>query len=110
MAKCKVNINNNSISNTVTKDVNKAICEYLWNGFDANASQLSIRYTKNAFNITSLEIQDNGEGIDRSSLQETLAVSRILKSYILISGVRRSKVRKEKVDIRLTVLLQKLIG
>lgn len=60
MAKCKVNINNNSISNTVTKDVNKAICEYLWNGFDANASQLSIRYTKNAFNITSLEIQDNG--------------------------------------------------
>lgn len=71
MAKRKVNITNNSISNTVTKDVNKAICEYLWNGFDANASQLSIRYTKNVFNITSLEIQDNGEGIDRSSLQET---------------------------------------
>lgn len=71
MTKRKVNITNNSISNTVTKDVNKAICEYLWNGFDANASQLSIRYTKNAFNITSLEIQDNGEGIDRSSLQET---------------------------------------
>lgn len=71
MAKRKVNITNNSISNTVTKDINKAICEYLWNGFDANASQLSIKYTKNAFNITSLEILDNGEGIDRSSLQET---------------------------------------
>lgn len=71
MAKRKVNITNNSISNTVTKDVNKAICEYLWNGFDANASKLNIKYTADAINITSLEIHDNGDGIDRSSLQET---------------------------------------
>lgn len=71
MAKRKVNITNNSISNTVTKDVNKAICEYLWNGFDANASKLDIKYTADAFNVTSLEIHDNGDGIDRSSLQET---------------------------------------
>ena len=71
MAKCKVNITNNSISTTVTKDVNKAICEYLWNGFDANASKVDIRYTTDALNITSLEICDNGEGIDRSSLHET---------------------------------------
>lgn len=94
MAKCKVNINNNSISNTVTKDVNKAICEYLWNGFDANASQLSIRYTKNAFNITSLEIQDNGEGIDRSSLQETFGCfqdSQKLHTYQWSSQVKGKK-------------------
>ena len=94
MAKCKVNINNNSISNTVTKDVNKAICEYLWNGFDANASQLSIRYTKNAFNITSLEIQDNGEGIDRSSLHETFGCfqdSQKLHTYQWSSQVKGKK-------------------
>lgn len=94
MAKCKVNITNNSISNTVTKDVNKAICEYLWNGFDANASQLSIRYTKNAFNITSLEIQDNGEGIDRSSLQETFGCfqdSQKLHTYQWSSQVKGKK-------------------
>ena len=94
MAKCKVNITNNSISNTVTKDVNKAICEYLWNGFDANASQLSIRYTTNAFNITSLEIQDNGEGIDRSSLQETFGCfqdSQKLHTYQWSSQVKGKK-------------------
>ena len=94
MAKCKVNITNNSISNTITKDVNKAICEYLWNGFDANASQLSIRYTKNAFNITSLEIQDNGEGIDRSSLQETFGCfqdSQKLHTYQWSSQVKGKK-------------------
>lgn len=94
MTKRKVNITNNSISNTVTKDVNKAICEYLWNGFDANASQLSIRYTKNAFNITSLEIQDNGEGIDRSSLQETFGRfqdSQKLHTYQWSSQVKGKK-------------------
>lgn len=94
MAKRKVNITNNSISNTVTKDINKAICEYLWNGFDANASQLSIKYTKNAFNITSLEILDNGEGIDRSSLQETFGCfqdSQKLHTYQLSSQVKGKK-------------------
>lgn len=94
MAKRKVNITNNSISNTVTKDINKAICEYLWNGFDANASQLSIKYTKNAFNITSLEILDNGEGIDRSSLQETFGCfqdSQRLHTYQWSSQVKGKK-------------------
>lgn len=94
MAKRKVHITNNSISNTVTKDVNKAICEYLWNGFDANASQLSIKYTKNAFNITSLEILDNGEGIDRSSLQETFGCfqdSQKLHTYQWSSQVKGKK-------------------
>lgn len=71
MVKRKVNITNNSISNAVTKDVNKAICEYLWNGFDARASKLEINYKCNAFNVTSLQITDDGEGIDRSTLQET---------------------------------------
>lgn len=94
MAKRKVNITNDSISNTVTKDINKAICEYLWNGFDANASQLSIKYTKNAFNITSLEILDNGEGIDRSSLQETFGCfqdSQKLHTYQWSSQVKGKK-------------------
>ena len=94
MAKRKVNITNNSISNTVTKDINKAICEYLWNGFDVNASQLSIKYTKNAFNITSLEILDNGEGIDRSSLQETFGCfqdSQKLHTYQWSSQVKGKK-------------------
>lgn len=94
MAKRKVNITNNSISNTVTKDVNKAICEYLWNGFDANASRVSIVYTSDAFNVTSLEIHDNGEGIDRSSLQETFGCfqdSKKLHTYQWSSQVKGKK-------------------
>lgn len=71
MSKRKVDINNNSISSTITKNVNKAICEYLWNGFDANASKLEINYTNDAFNITSLHIIDDGDGIDRTTLQKT---------------------------------------
>lgn len=37
MAKQLVNINDNSISRAVTSDYKKAICEYIWNGFDAMA-------------------------------------------------------------------------
>ena len=68
----KVNINNNSISNTVTGDYKKAICEFIWNGFDANAVKVEINYTANELGtISSLSVTDNGDGIDRSLLDET---------------------------------------
>lgn len=34
MAKQKVTLTDNSIKSGVTSDANKAICEYIWNGFD----------------------------------------------------------------------------
>lgn len=68
----KVNINNNSISNTVTNDYRRAICEFIWNGFDANAIKVEINYNANELgNISSFSISDNGDGIDRSLLDET---------------------------------------
>lgn len=94
MAKRKVDINNNSITSTITKDVNKAICEYLWNGFDANASKLEIKYTGNAFNITSLQISDDGDGIDRSTLHKTFGFfqdSQKTHSYQWSSQVKGKK-------------------
>jgi len=72
MARQQVNINNNSISRTVTTDYKKAICEYIWNGFDAKASIVELKYEANEFDrILSMSIEDNGEGIDRDTLDET---------------------------------------
>lgn len=72
MSRRSVTINNNSISSTATSDYKKAISEYIWNGFDANAHIVSIDYEKDEFdNIKSLSITDDGEGINRSKLGET---------------------------------------
>ena len=72
MAKQLVNINDNSISRTVTSDYKKAICEYIWNGFDAKAITVELKYEADELgNITSMSITDDGEGIDRESLHET---------------------------------------
>ena len=72
MAKQKVTITNNSIKSGVTTDVKKAICEFIWNGFDAGAVNVRINYSVNELGgISDLYIEDDGEGISRSSLNET---------------------------------------
>lgn len=72
MAKQLVKINDNSISRTVTSDYKKAICEYIWNGFDAKATTVELKYNADELgNITSMSIMDDGEGIDRENLHET---------------------------------------
>lgn len=72
MAKNKVTVTDNSIKSGVTSDANKAICEYIWNGFDAHAQHVSIRYTVNEIGtILSLSITDDGDGIKRTTLPET---------------------------------------
>lgn len=56
----------------VTSDPKKAICEYIWNGFDADATNVYIIYNANPFGtILSLSIKDDGLGINRSQLHET---------------------------------------
>jgi len=53
-------------------DYRKAIAEYIWNGFDANASRIEINFDANAVGfIDNLSITDNGTGIDISSLDDT---------------------------------------
>lgn len=72
MAKNKVTVTDNSIRSGVTSDANKAICEYIWNGFDAHAKHVSIKYKTNEIGtILSLSIIDDGDGIKRSTLPET---------------------------------------
>ncbi len=53
-------------------DYRKAIAEYIWNGFDANASRVDINFDANEVGfINKLSIIDNGIGIDISNLNET---------------------------------------
>ena len=72
MAKNKVTVTDNSIKSGVTSDANKAICEFIWNGFDAHAQHVSVEYQANELGaITSLVIKDDGDGINRATLSET---------------------------------------
>lgn len=72
MAKNKVTVTDNSIKSGVTSDANKAICEFIWNGFDAHAQHVSVEYRADEMGaITSLVIKDDGEGINYATLPET---------------------------------------
>ena len=67
-----INITSNGIQK-VLKNYNEkqALAEYLWNGFDARADRLEINYSANALGfIDSLEISDNGYGINFKNLTE----------------------------------------
>lgn len=49
----------------------QSLCEYIWNGFDAQASEIKINFTANELgNIESIIISDNGYGIPHEKLQE----------------------------------------
>lgn len=49
----------------------KSICEYVWNAFDAKATEVHIETTENDLGaISSIKVTDNGYGIDRGLLEE----------------------------------------
>ena len=49
----------------------RAIAEYVWNGFDADASNVDISFSENELKtIDKIIIKDNGIGIDSSKLNE----------------------------------------
>lgn len=71
--KNKTNISDTSIDSAgLPRDYKQALAELIWNGFDAKATEVHIRFESNAIDsITRLTISDNGEGIDYESLKET---------------------------------------
>lgn len=49
----------------------QSLCEYIWNGFDAQASQININFTADGLgSLESITISDNGYGIPHGKLQE----------------------------------------
>lgn len=68
-----LSVKNQSIdSSGITKDYKEAICEYIWNGFEANATEVRISYTLNECEgLNTISVSDNGDGIDYNSLSDT---------------------------------------
>jgi len=53
-------------------DYKKALAEYIWNGFDARATEIQLNFEDNAVgHIYSFSISDNGDGIDIQTIDET---------------------------------------
>lgn len=82
----------------ITKDYKEALCEYIWNGFEANATKVSVDYKANNYGgIDKLSISDNGSGINYNSLEETfgafLASNKSALSFRLKSKNNKGKGR-----------------
>lgn len=69
----KLSVNNQSVeSSGITKDYKEALCEYVWNSFEANATTVTIDYISNELGgIEQIIIADNGDGISYDNLHNT---------------------------------------
>ena len=60
------------------QDYRLAIAEYIWNSFDAKASNVDIQFEANELgHISYFVISDNGEGINLSTIASTLSLIHI---------------------------------
>lgn len=68
----KIEISSLAIKKTLRKfSPEDAICQYIWNGFDAGATQINVNFSNNSETIDSLStfsIEDNGSGINYEEL------------------------------------------
>lgn len=72
MKKYTSRITSKSIEQSGLPSGYKAIAEYIWNGFDAQATTINIDYDSNEIGyLNNLSISDNGIGIDLSDIENT---------------------------------------
>ena len=73
MKKHTAKITSKSIEQSgLPSDFKKAIAEFIWNGFDANASIIELDFDANAVGyINSFSISDNGSGINLGKIEDT---------------------------------------
>lgn len=93
----QLSVKNQSIeSSGITNDYKEAICEYVWNGFEAHATEVNIDYFLNvASGIGTLSISDNGEGIVYNSISDTFGAF-LTSQKNLLSLKMKSKANKGK--------------
>ena len=93
----QLSVKNQSIeSSGITNDYKEAICEYVWNGFEAHATEVNIDYSLNvASGIGTLSISDNGEGIVCNSISDTFGAF-LTSQKNLLSLKMKSKANKGK--------------
>ena len=94
--KRKIFTSSRSVLNSgLTEDYKKAIAEYIWNGFDAGATCVDIRYTANDLGgVDDLWVIDNGDGIKYDTLDLTFGA--FLDSNKTQTYQRSSEVRGRK--------------
>ena len=94
-----LSVKNQSVETSgITKDYKEALCEYIWNGFEANATKVCVEYKTNECDgIDTISIIDNGLGISFNSLEETfgafLASNKNALSFRLKSKNNKGKGR-----------------
>lgn len=87
MAIRKMQVNDRStIGAGLPNDFNEVIAQYIWNGFEAGATEISINYdnTNPIGHINSFTIKDNGSGIDYENIDRNFG-------FFLDSAKVRSK-------------------
>lgn len=93
----QLSVKNQSIeSSGITSDYKEAICEYVWNGFEAHATEVNIDYSLNiASGVSELSISDNGDGIVYDDLSDTFGAF-LTSQKNLLSLKMKSKANKGK--------------
>lgn len=105
-----LSVNNQSVdSSGITSDYKEAICEYIWNGFEANAVKVSVSYVQNQIlGIEELTIIDDGDGINYEELGETFGAFLNSKKRLL-SLKAKSKINKGKGRFSFTAFAENAI-
>ncbi|WP_256010232.1 ATP-binding protein [Desertivirga xinjiangensis] len=76
-------------------DFKKALAEYIWNGFDAGATEVLLNFESNEIGyISSFSISDNGSGINIETIGDTFG--HFLDSQKLLYSNKNSFVKGKK--------------
>ena len=108
----KVTTSDKSIDNAgIPSDYKLAIAEYIWNSFDAKASNVNIQFEANELgHISYFVISDNGEGINLSTMHQPLEHFLIHRNNNRIKELLMLEGKKEKDVFLLLIFVPKLFG
>ena len=97
MTKMPLSVKNQSIETSgLTKDYREALCEYIWNGFEAGATEVTISYSLNELEgVQDITISDNGSGINYYELSDTFG-SFLVSQKNSLSLKEKAKANKGK--------------
>ncbi len=92
-----LSVKNQSVETSgITSDYKEALCEYIWNGLEAHATEINVNFCRNsAFGIGELSINDNGDGINYEELSDTFGAF-LASNKNLMSLKMKSKSNKGK--------------
>ena len=83
-----------------------ALCEYIWNGFDAQADRVDVKLYTNEFGLLNMiSIEDNGTGIVYEELGDKFKPFNDSKKYDISKKVNHSLPHGRQGIGRLTFLL-----